>query len=209
MFFTIYKITNVLNSKIYIGKHQTKHLNDRYMGSGKHIRRAIAKYGIENFHKEIIFQFDNEDEMNAKEYELVTQEFCLREDTYNLCPGGKGGFGYINKNRDHTSHNQKLADNRDYSLTDLSYLTEEHRNKKSEISKRLWKEEKLSFIPNTTGHRHSETTKEKMRNYHVGSNNSQYGTMWITDGNDNKKVLKEDLIPDGWYKGRVTKNNTG
>jgi len=202
MFFTIYKITNTINNKIYIGKHQTKDLNDGYMGSGKHLRYSIIKYGIENFKKEILFQFDNESDMNAKEAKLVTEEFCLREDTYNLCPGGKGGFGYINKNRDHTLHNQKLADNRDYGLTDLSYLTEEYRNQRSEISKRLWKEEKLSFIPNTTGHRHSETTKEKMRNYHVGSNNSQYGTMWITDGHENRKTKKTELIPDGWYKGR-------
>jgi len=41
-----------------------------------------------------------------------------------------------------------------------------------------------------------------MRNYHVGSNNSQYGTMWITDGHENRKTKKTELIPDGWYKGR-------
>ena len=96
MHYIIYKTTNKINGKIYIGKHQTKDLNDRYMGSGKHFRHAIAKYGIENFTKEILFQFDSEDEMNSKEAELVTEEFCLREDTYNICVGGKGGFGYIN-----------------------------------------------------------------------------------------------------------------
>jgi hypothetical protein len=68
------------------------------MGSGKHLQHAAEKYGIENFEKEILFQFDNNEEMNAKEAELVTEEFCLREDTYNLCPGGKGGWGYINNN---------------------------------------------------------------------------------------------------------------
>jgi len=97
LFYTIYKITNILDNKIYIGKHQTKNINDNYMGSGKHLKRAIKKYGIENFVKEFLFIFDNEEEMNIKEKELVSEEFCLREDTYNMCVGGQGGFGYINQ----------------------------------------------------------------------------------------------------------------
>lgn len=37
----------------------------------------------------------------------------------------------------------------------------------------------------------------------MGKDNSQYGTMWITDGINNKKIKKDvDFIPDGWYKGR-------
>lgn len=37
----------------------------------------------------------------------------------------------------------------------------------------------------------------------VGSNNPQYGTMWITNGEQNKKITKDvDPIPEGWYKGR-------
>lgn len=95
--FLIYKITNKINGKIYIGKHITKNIDDGYMGSGKHLKRAINKYGIENFEREILFCFDNELEMNSKEAELVTEEFCLREDTYNLCVGGQGGFSYINR----------------------------------------------------------------------------------------------------------------
>ena len=98
MFYTIYKIANKLDGKIYIGKHQTKDLNDGYMGSGKILKRAIDKYGLENFTKEILFQFDNESEMNAKEAELVTEEFVKENTNYNLCPGGHGGFGYINSN---------------------------------------------------------------------------------------------------------------
>lgn len=95
--FLIYKTTNKINGKIYIGKHITKNIDDGYMGSGKHLKRAINKYGIENFEREILFCFDNELEMNSKEAELVTEEFCLREDTYNLCVGGRGGFSYINR----------------------------------------------------------------------------------------------------------------
>lgn len=45
-----------------------------------------------------MFIFDTEEEMNAKEKEIVNEEFLKRDDVYNICPGGQGGFGYINKN---------------------------------------------------------------------------------------------------------------
>lgn len=50
----VYKTTNVLNGKIYIGVHSTDDLNDGYMGSGKAISTAIKKYGEENFTTEIL-----------------------------------------------------------------------------------------------------------------------------------------------------------
>ena len=93
MFYTVYKVTNCVSRKTYIGKHQTNDLSDGYMGSGKLLKRAIRKYGHANFQKEILFIFDNEKDMNAKEKELV----IVSEETYNLCEGGRGGFGYINE----------------------------------------------------------------------------------------------------------------
>lgn len=95
MHYTIYKTTNQINGKFYIGKHQTKNINDGYLGSGKLLKRAIAKYGIENFVTEILEDYDQEWKMNLAERIYVVID---REVSYNLCSGGKGGFGYINKN---------------------------------------------------------------------------------------------------------------
>lgn len=110
MFHSIYQITHGQSGTIYIGMHSTRDLDDGYMGSGKRLKLAIAKHGLENFTKEILFVFDNEEDMRAKEAELVTTDFCLREDTYNLCPGGKGGFGYLNRTGKNLRTGAKLSD---------------------------------------------------------------------------------------------------
>lgn len=94
--YTIYQTTNIIDGKIYIGMHETTDPNDGYLGSGKHLKLAIKKYGRDSFRKNVLFVFSTETEMREKEAELVTEEFCSRSDTYNICPGGKGGFGYLN-----------------------------------------------------------------------------------------------------------------
>jgi len=98
MFYTVYKITNRVNNKIYIGKHRTKDLNDKYMGSGKLIYSAIKKYGKENFTKQVLFVYDNEKEMNSKEKELVNENFVKSRQSYNIALGGKGGFSPTHDN---------------------------------------------------------------------------------------------------------------
>ena len=54
MHYLIYKTTNLLDGKYYVGCHQTKNPNDGYLGSGKHLKRAIKKYGFDNFKVEIL-----------------------------------------------------------------------------------------------------------------------------------------------------------
>ena len=57
------------------------------------------------------------------------------------------------------------------------------------------------------GKKHKDETKLKMsvsaKGKHDGEKNSQYGSMWITNEKENKKIKKTDSIPSGWRKGRV------
>ena len=87
-YYYVYKVTNNINNKEYIGFHSTNDLNDGYMGSGKLIIKAIEKYGIENFSKEILKIFDNKKDAEDYERKLVNEEYVMREDTYNISIGG-------------------------------------------------------------------------------------------------------------------------
>lgn len=88
MLHLVYKITNKLNGHYYIGVHSTLNIEDGYMGSGNLIRRAIKKYGIENFSKEILFLFDNRKDAFYKEMELVDSTTLADGMCYNLSFGG-------------------------------------------------------------------------------------------------------------------------
>lgn len=131
MHYTIYQITNTVNGKVYIGKHQTENLDDGYFGSGIALRAAIAYHGKDNFSKEILHVFETEDEMNAKERELITEEFVSRKDTYNLGVGGEGGPHF--KGRKHTAESiaKRTASRRGYthSQETRQKISEANRNR--------------------------------------------------------------------------------
>ena len=106
MFYTVYKITNLINNKIYIGTHKTNDLNDDYMGSGINIKRAIKKYGSVNFNKEYLAVFDNPDDMYTMESTLVSGRLLDNDNTYNIAKGGNGGWDYVNKTMDKNIRHQ-------------------------------------------------------------------------------------------------------
>lgn len=86
----IYKITNLINGKIYIG--QTKYKDKEYFGSGLKIRRAIKKYGLVNFKKEIIEYCSSKKDMDEKEKKwILILKTTDPEIGYNIADGGQGG----------------------------------------------------------------------------------------------------------------------
>jgi len=84
----IYKITNLVNGKEYVGKDESS--RKRYYGSGKLIVFAIKKYGKENFRKEILFETNNKEVLCEKEKEYIIECNSLSPNGYNLTSGGEG-----------------------------------------------------------------------------------------------------------------------
>lgn len=88
--YTVYKITNLVNNKFYIGVHKTNKPNDRYMGSGIAIKEAIKKHGKENFVKEILLITELKESAYEEEKKLTIDFFD--RNNYNMKLGGVGGF---------------------------------------------------------------------------------------------------------------------
>ncbi len=164
----LYQITNLINGKIYIGVHRTSQLDDCYMGSGKLIKLAIEKYGIENFKKEILESFNTYSKALEREKEIVNESFLLRDDVYNLKLGGDGGFDYINnsgipkfKGKTHTDE-AKSKMGRVHSDEDIRKASE--RMKGNRNNPKFW----LTGKDNPASKPKTDEHKEKLRQRNLG-----------------------------------------
>jgi len=214
----IYKTTNILSGRYYIGMHSTDNLDDGYLGSGKRLRYSINKYGKENFIREILEFCKTREELKNKESEIINLNEIAKIDCINLKVGGEGGFSSEEHKIKFVTHGVKNGRKK----------TDEYLNSKfggddnwlssfnSHVNKTAWKNEeyrnnKLKNL-DWTGKKHTEESKrlisEKRKGTGLGENNSQYGTCWITKDDINKKIKKEDFntyLNEGWIKGRVKK----
>jgi len=186
------------------------------MGSGTRIREAIKKEGIENFEKTILEFFENKDEMLQREKKVVNKDFIKREDTYNIIIGGGKLTSYDCvpvRDLDGNTFMVNKLDER-YLRGELVHVTKgKIYGKKINITNGLLNAyktgSKIATVPNWNGKTHSEETKTLMRENRkgkqAGSNNSQFGKTWITNGKNNKKIFKGGKIPKGWKLGRKIK----
>lgn len=81
----IYKTTNTINGKFYVGKDT--HNNPSYLGSGFILRKAIRKYSVKSFVKETIEVCETETELNLREVFWIEK----LNPPYNIAAGGTGG----------------------------------------------------------------------------------------------------------------------
>ncbi len=206
--FYIYKTTNLINKKFYIGKHCTTKIENDYLGSGKRLRYSVRKYGVENFKKEILEFCENQKMLAEREKEIVNQEMLNNSLCMNLQLGGGGGF--INKEHQSKAckagglkHKSKLKENPDYLKNWIKKTQEGFKKyvKNSDLSKRT-----KSFL----NKKHTEESKLKMSLKKKGKiglkeNNSQFNTIWVKNNTICKKIKREELdifLSQGYTLGR-------
>lgn len=183
----VYEIKNKINGRKYIGKRSCSCDidEDKYMGSGKALKLAINKYGIDNFEKKIIGEFDTEAEAYNFE-KLIIEELGACENSlyYNIAEGGVGGnklkgktpleIMYINK-----KHSESISKEKNHRYG--KHLTDEHKNKISESNKRDWAVNK----------NRKNAIRYGERNHNYGKPISEYQRQRIIEANKGRKLSEE------------------
>lgn len=196
----IYKTTNLINGKIYIG--QDYYDNPDYLGSGLLLERAIIKHGRKNFRKEILERCSSKDELDLKEIFWIQKLNSINKKIgYNIAEGGSGGNTISNhpKNKEFrkflSERNKELyKDKTKHPMFGKSQTIESNNKRRDKL----------------LGIKRNQETRDKQSKSASGRNNSAYGKIWI----HNKKIGKNKLIlPEeyneyfniGWEKGMILK----
>lgn len=111
----VYITTNLINGKRYIGQssYKRKINHDCYLGSGKAIKKAIVKYGRENFSREVVFIAETREELTSKEIELISQYNAVEDPSwYNIAAGGYTTRGFLGRKHSPESIAKKRANYR-------------------------------------------------------------------------------------------------
>ena len=197
MYGYIYETTNLVNGKKYIGQKKSEvFLGEKYLGSGKHLKQAIAYYGADKFKVRLVEECIDLDELNQKEIYWIDLLFKTydRSMIYNIAQGGNQWGPKF--------HSEESKMKMKQSAINRWKDPQQHINQSKIVSK------------SRLGMKHSEQTKQKLREKKLGKNNPRYGKHyskddpayiklksrhWYTNGIE--EVFTKEC-PDGYYAGR-------
>lgn len=178
----LYKTTCKTTGKFYVGMHSSDSLEDGYLGSGKILGYSRHKYGDENHTREILEICESREQLKSREKEIVNEDMLKDPLNMNLKYGGEGGFTKESSSKGARNRNKK------YGLPLNLLKSRGFKNKKHS-------EKSLIQLKETF----------KKNKHAVGERNSQFGTIWLTNGIKNCKIKRNEEIPSGWYRGRIIK----
>lgn len=203
----IYEIKNNQNNTVYIGKtNNPKRRWQRHKTNSENIplKRAIKKYGIENFTFSILYEFNLEASCHSKEKEIITELREKENKLYNVADGGDGiysGKNHYLYGKHHTNESKqkmskahkgkKLSDEHKSKIRN-SLIGKTHSNKtknkisKSKTGKKLTEEHKKKIGQSSMGRHHNEKTKKILSDKNKGEKNSSS----IISDQDLKSILE-------------------
>jgi group I intron endonuclease len=166
----IYKTTNLINGKIYIGQDSKN--NPKYLGSGIILKQAIKKYGTINFKKEVLETCKTIDDLNYKEkYWIEKLKTNNQEIGYNISFGGQTGWMLGLKHSEETKNKFSL-DRKGKLVGDKNGM---YGKKHSEESKKKMSKPQFGDKNGMYGKKHSEESKKKISDNLSGCKNPFYG----------------------------------
>ena len=198
----VYKITNKINNKNYIGYTSRKDVKERirehfspsvYNNNHKPLYLSIKKYGKENFDYKILFESDDEEETLEKE-----KHFIKQMGDYNMHPGGNVPPNQKNKTWNLTEETkQKMrkpkaprTKEHTYNLSRSLKGKEPWNKGKTGLQTSIWKEQRNSPMTSSWKITKNNTTNI-IRNL----------ALWCDENEYNKNTVKYHYYKNSWpYK---------
>jgi len=197
----IYKTTNLINGKIYIGQRKGE-FYPYYYGSGIHFLRALKLHGRNNFKVNLITYAKTKDILNRLEKKYIDnhRKRIGKKRMYNIADGGGGRSCPFTE-----EHKLKLS-----KILSGRPLTEEHKLKIKKSHSNP--ETKRKCIESHKGKYPSEMTRRKMSLSNSGKKSVNFGKRWIVNKRlcREKSVSKENILyylNNGWVYGRKPMSN--
>jgi len=169
-FHFIYKITNLVNGKIYVGHHSTNNINDGYLGSSHYLLSDIKKLGKENFKREIL-QFCKYEELSNLEKKFILELNSIKFGYNKHIKGTGQKLDYKHSEETKAKLNSKRRNISGENNPMYGKRGEQNPN----FGKKLWE----GKVHPMKGKKHSEETKlkqsESKKDKYNGENNPFYG----------------------------------
>lgn len=223
----IYKITNTINGKCYIGKslnieHRLRE-HKRNSHSNEHLQNAMKKYGIDNFTFEVLEECTKEEYDERERYWISYYKSRNKEYGYNIMPGGESnpGWNHTKETRQKMSMNHNKSGHHNYNRGKI-WINNGNQDKlvyPNELNNYLsngWDLGATDEFRNTMrktvsrdknpfyGKHHSDKTKQMYSEMFSGEKHPQYGMIWITNGSEEVKINPNDIDKyKGYHKGRL------
>jgi len=220
----IYMTINLINGKKYVGQRKKNKLDLSYCGTGVYLKKAVNKYGRENFINGIIEYCESFEELNKKEKYWIKFHETMTPCGYNLTEGGEGisKYKHTKETISKISKSGKIAQgslkaralNRERQIKRLTDPIERMKHKavqnrpdvklkisKSQIKRMLNPKNRERISKSLTGRHLSEETKNKISKGTSGVNNPMFEKKQSKEAKE--KISKANKGNKAWNKGKI------